>query len=66
MEKYEQLIEMAKPIVEELKRNFHPHMSVVIESDRVRVEETVLGVPEQKQNASDIARQIADGLESVT
>lgn len=53
MEKYERLIEMVKPIAEELKRNFHPHMSVVIESDRVRVEETVLGTPIAFDNDTD-------------
>lgn len=42
---YERLAELCKPILEELKENFHPHVSVVISADGIRVEESVFGMP---------------------
>lgn len=36
---------MARPIVEYLKANYHPHAAVVITSNRVVVTETLLSVP---------------------
>lgn len=36
---------LCKPIMKELKDNYHPHISVVITSDGIRVEESVFGVP---------------------
>lgn len=38
---YEKLKKLCKPVIEELKDNFHPHISVVITSDGIRVEESV-------------------------
>ncbi len=38
-----ELLEMCKPIAEYLQEHFHPHVSVLIEGDRIRVEESVAG-----------------------
>lgn len=40
-EKIEELIKTSKQVVELLQKNFHPHTTVVIEVDSIRVEETV-------------------------
>lgn len=40
-----EVIEMCKPIAEYLQRNFHPHASVIIEVDRIRVEESIACCP---------------------
>ena len=37
----ENLIEESKRIVELLQQNFHPHTTVIIEADSIRVEETI-------------------------
>lgn len=39
------LIELSKEVSEELKENFHPHTTVVITSDYIKVEEAMLYVP---------------------
>lgn len=39
-EKIKQLIEISKDVALYLQRNFHPHTTVVIEVDSIRVEET--------------------------
>ena len=41
---FTKLIELSKQVTEELK-NYHPHMSVVITADYIRVDESVIGVP---------------------
>nr|DAN81805.1 MAG TPA: hypothetical protein [Caudoviricetes sp.] len=41
---YTKLIELSKQVAKELK-NYHPHMSVVITADYIRVDESVIGVP---------------------
>ena len=38
------LIELSKQVAEELK-NFHPHMTVVITTDHIQVDESIIGVP---------------------
>ena len=38
----ENLIEESKRIVELLQQNFHPHTTVIIEADSIRVEETIV------------------------
>jgi len=43
-EKLNKLFELSNPIVEYLQKNFHPHTSVVIEWDGIRVEETLATV----------------------
>ncbi len=40
-EKVEKLLELANPVVDYLQRNFHPHTTIVIEVDSIRVEETL-------------------------
>ena len=40
-EKLEELIEISKPVAEFLQKNFHPHTTVVVEVDGIRVEETL-------------------------
>lgn len=42
---HKDLIEECKPILKLLMDNFHPHTSVIISSDGIRVEETVFGLP---------------------
>lgn len=41
--KTEELITLCGPVVEYLQNNFHPHTTVVIEVDSIRVEETLVG-----------------------
>ena len=45
-----QLEEMARPLIEYLKQNCHPHTAIVITSERVAVIETVLSIPEVSVN----------------
>ena len=40
-EKTEKLIAASEKVAEILQRNFHPHTTVVIEVDSIRVEETL-------------------------
>lgn len=46
----EQIEEMAKPLVEYLKQNCHPHTAIVVTDERVAVIETVLSIPEAPAN----------------
>nr|DAN07322.1 MAG TPA: hypothetical protein [Caudoviricetes sp.] len=41
---FTKLIELSKEVAKELK-NYHPHMSVVITTDYIRVDESVIGLP---------------------
>ena len=41
---YTKLLELSKQVAKELK-NYHPHMTVVITADYIRVDESVIGVP---------------------
>lgn len=41
---FTKLIELSKEVAKELK-NYHSHMTVVITSEHVRVDESVIGVP---------------------
>lgn len=41
---FTKLIELSKEAAKELK-NYHPHMSVVITTDYIRVDESVVGIP---------------------
>lgn len=41
---FTKLIELSKQVAKELK-NYHPHISVVITADYIRVDESVIGVP---------------------
>lgn len=41
---FTKLLELSKLVAKELK-NYHPHMTVVITSEHVRVDESVIGVP---------------------
>lgn len=39
------LIDMTKPIIEFLQKNYHPHTSVVVTNERVMIVEDVLSLP---------------------
>lgn len=41
---FTKLLELSKHVAKELK-NYHPHMTVVITSEYIRVDESVIGVP---------------------
>ncbi|AEW58607.1 TPA: hypothetical protein ACOQ34_005668 [Bacillus cereus] len=41
----EQLEMLAKPLVNLLRENHNPHCQIIIDSDRVRIVEDVVGVP---------------------
>lgn len=43
----EELVKLCIPILKELKKNFHPHTTVVIDSEGIRVEETTYGLPSE-------------------
>lgn len=40
--------ELAKPLVEYLKENCHPHSAIMITTERVAVIETVLSIPQDE------------------
>lgn len=42
-----ELEQLAKPLIEYLKENHHPHTAIVITADRVVVVETILSVPDR-------------------
>ena len=42
-----ELEKLAKPLIEYLKENHHPHTAIVITDDRVMVVETILSVPDK-------------------
>ena len=41
--KIEHLLALSQSVAEYLQQNFHPHTTVVIEVDSIRVEETLAG-----------------------
>lgn len=41
---FTKIIELSKEVAKELK-NYHPHMTVVITSEHIRVDESIIGVP---------------------
>lgn len=41
---FTKIIEASKHVAKELK-NYHPHMTVVITSEHIRVDESIIGVP---------------------
>ena len=57
---YTKLLELSKQVAKELK-NYHPHMSVVITADYIRMDESVIGVPisacSDKNSSGTIRRQ---------
>lgn len=44
-EKIEELIHLSTIVADYLQKNFHPHTSVIIEVDSIRVEETLAAKP---------------------
>lgn len=47
----ERLNELAKPLMEYLTENCHPHSAIVITTERVAAVETVLSIPKQDENS---------------
>lgn len=41
------LCELAMPLIQCLKENYHPHTAIVVTDERVAVVETVLSIPEE-------------------
>ncbi len=50
----ERLDELAKPLVEYLKENCHPHTAIVITAERVAAVETVLSMPQDEEGLDGI------------
>lgn len=46
-QKRDRLEDLARPLIEYLKENHHPHTSIVITEDRVEVMETIVSIPEK-------------------
>lgn len=44
-EKYEKLVALCMPVFKTLCKDFHPHTSIIMNSDGIRVEETIYGLP---------------------
>jgi hypothetical protein len=44
-EKWEELKSLAQPLVEWLKKNYHPHVQIIIESDHVVLTEGLMAIP---------------------
>lgn len=53
MMKKEELAKLCIPILKELRKNFHPHTTVVINSEGIRVEETSYGLPSEAIERSE-------------
>lgn len=47
MEEMEKLEQICNPLVEYLKEK-HPHCSITVDSDSIKLNETVIGVPIKK------------------
>ena len=45
-EKDKELEALAKPLIDFLRDNYHPHTAILITDDRVAVVETVLSIPQ--------------------
>lgn len=45
MNEHEKLLEMSKPLIDYLKKNYHPHTAIVVTEERVMVVETSVSVP---------------------
>lgn len=45
MNEHEKLLEMSKPLIDYLKKNYHPHTAIVVAEERVMVVETSVSVP---------------------
>ena len=43
--------ELAKPLADFLNENCHPYVTLVITADRIKVEETQLGIPIQRKDS---------------
>lgn len=50
----DELETLSKPMIEYLKKNYHPHTAIVITGDKVAVWETALSIP-MKSSDSAIA-----------
>ena len=62
----ENLIEESKRIVELLQQNFHPHTTVIIEADSIRVEETIAAeLIQYDVNWSSNPNQLVEELQEV-
>lgn len=44
-EKFNELEELARPLVDYIRENYHPHVTVVVTDTFVRVTEDLMGVP---------------------
>lgn len=42
---HKELADLCVPILQVLRKNFHPHTSIVITSDEIKVEESTYGLP---------------------
>lgn len=49
----EELAKLCIPVLKELKKNFHPHTTVVIDAEGIRVEETTYGLPSEAIERSE-------------
>lgn len=49
----EELAKLCIPVLKELKKNFHPHTTVIIDSEGIRVEETTYGLPSEAIERSE-------------
>lgn len=45
MKTIEEIKELAQPLIEYIKNNYHPHTKIIIEDDFVEVVETIYGIP---------------------
>lgn len=50
----QKLENLAEPLIEHLKENYHPHTSIIITEDGVAVMETILSIPEKVINHSTL------------
>lgn len=45
MQDHDKLAELARPLAEYLKENYHPHATIVITETSVKIVEDIIGTP---------------------
>ncbi|WP_176547067.1 hypothetical protein [Bacillus wiedmannii] len=54
---------LAKPLVDLLREQYHPHCQIIIDNDRVRIVEDVVGVVPMLLNGEKVARSVIRGTQ---
>ena len=52
-ERVDDLYEVTKPLMDYLKDNYHPHHTIILDSQRVELLESQMGAPRKKKGVND-------------